>query len=92
MEIIFSFLGLIRSIISDFLYEKNSTNNSFAFNIKNKLISFKKKQASLYPINKTEDEIIEKQIEEEPIIIPYVRKKNNNKPKVTFNNQKNKKI
>ena len=42
MEIIFSFFGLICSIISDFLYEINLTNNLFAFNIKNKLISFKK--------------------------------------------------
>ena len=37
------------------------------------------------------DETIEKQIEEEPNIFPYVKKKTKNKGKVAFSNARNKK-
>jgi hypothetical protein len=89
MEIIYSFFGVICSIIADFLYEKDITNNLFSFDIKNKLIIFKKVKDSLYPIEK--DETIEKQIEEEPNIFPYVKKRQKIKAKWLFQMQEIKK-
>ena len=89
MEIIYSFFGVICSIIADFLYEKDITNNLFSFDIKNKLIIFKKVKDSLYPIEK--DETIEKQIEEEPNIFPYVKKRQKIKAKLPFQMQEIKK-
>ena len=54
MEIINSFFNLICSFFVDILYEKTFANNLFSFNLKKKLILFKKDKNSEFKINKEE--------------------------------------
>ena len=58
MEIIYSFFGLICSLIVDTLYEKAIMNNLFSFDLKNKFLLIKKRKNSKIVFNK------EKNIEE----------------------------
>ena len=60
MEIIFSFFGVICSIVVDIIYEKTVTNDLFSFNIDKKFILFKKVNNPTYKINviKSKDEKI----------------------------------
>ena len=52
MEIIYSFFGVICSLIVDTLYEKTITNNLFSFDLNKKLILIKKKKNSENIFNK----------------------------------------
>ena len=52
MEIIYSFFGMICSLIVDTLYEKNIINNLFSFDLSKKLILIKKKKNEEIIINK----------------------------------------
>ena len=48
MEIIYSFFGLICSLILDVIYENKITNELFDFNISKKLVLFKKRNAHIF--------------------------------------------
>ena len=52
MEIIYSFFGVICSLIADIIYEKTVTNDLFSFNMDKKLILIKKGKEHIFKFNK----------------------------------------
>ena len=52
MEIIYSFFGVICSLIADIIYEKTVTNDLFSFNMDKKIILIKKGKEHIFKFNK----------------------------------------
>ena len=73
MEMMYSFFGLICSLITDILYEKTVTNNLFSFDLKKKYISIKIREQRKFKISK--DKIIGDQNPSEINLISKTKKK-----------------
>ena len=81
MEIIFSFFGLICSLIVDILYEKKLTNNLFSFNVSKKLILTKTQKNSVLKINKEITEEEKKLNDKNLSIFPFINNRKKKKEK-----------
>ena len=81
MEIIFSFFGLICSLIVDTLYEKKLTNNLFSFNVSKKLILTKTQKNSVLKINKEITEEEKKLNDKNLSIFPFINNRKKKKEK-----------
>ena len=83
MEIIFSFFGLICSLIVDTLYGINFTNNLFSFNVSKKLILTKTEKNSMFKINKTKNKEEQNLNDKSLIIFPFINKKKKKEEKTS---------
>ena len=86
MEIIYSFFGVICSLIADIIYEKTITNDLFSFNMDKKLILIKKVNNIMFKYNKdikdNNDKNIEDQNQNDTKIYSINNKNNKKKEKV----------
>jgi hypothetical protein len=87
MEIIYSFFGVICSLIADIIYEKTITNDLFSFNMDKKLILIKKVNNIMFKYNKDIKDNNDKNIEDQnqnDTKIYSINSKNNKKKDEKF--------